>query len=213
MLDPKDKARTLSRKGRAAALIAVFGGLWAIALVLGHRVLLAYDYQAGADATAPARWPEGSKVPRPRGVPVIVVAAHPKCPCTRATIEELAVLMAQVRDRASATVLLVRPEGMPACWEKTDLWRSAARIPGVSVMSDPDGVEAEKFGAQASGQTLVYNAAGELEFSGGITAFRGHSGDNAGRTAIASLVLTGNAATRRTSVYGCSLKSPERAEK
>lgn len=204
---------TGARKRNGPWLMVMFGLLWAVALVLGHRVLLAYDYTAGADAVAPTDWPKGSNVPRASGLPEIVIFAHPKCPCTRATIEELAVLMAHIRGRAAADVVFVRPEGMAADWEKTDLWRSAARIPGVRVLSDPEGVEAARFGAQASGQTFVYGGAGDLEFSGGITAFRGHAGDNAGETAVVSLVMTGSSESRRTSVYGCSLKNPERADR
>jgi hypothetical protein len=202
-----------ARKRSGPWPVVTFGLLWAVALVLGHRVLLAYDYAAGADAIAHTDWPQSSNVPRANGFPEIVVFAHPKCPCTRATIEELAVLMAHVRGRAAADVVFVRPEGMAEDWEKTDLWRSAVRIPGVTVLSDPEGVEAARFGAQASGQTFVYGVAGNLEFSGGITAFRGHAGDNGGETAVVSLVMTGSAETRRTSVYGCSLKNPERAER
>jgi hypothetical protein len=50
-----------------------------------------------------------------------------------------------------------------------------------------------------------------LQFSGGITASRGHSGDNLGRSAVVALVTTGESATNHTSVYGCSLHNPERA--
>ena len=93
----------------------------------------------------------------------------------------------------------------------TDLWRSAARIPGVAVLSDLNGTEAHLFEAQASGQTMLYDAAGNLQFSGGITASRGHSGDSPGRSAILSIIDTGNSSTSHTSVYGCSLHDPERA--
>ena len=78
-------------------------------------------------------------------------------------------------------------------------------------MSDVDGLEAARFGVQASGQTLLYGANGNLQFSGGITASRGHSGDNLGRSAIVALVTTGESTTNHTSVYGCSLHNPERA--
>jgi hypothetical protein len=201
----------MARKQVRFVLAVAIGAVWIGALFAAHRVLLGYDYQAGADAKAPAMWPRDTKLQRSETLPTIVVFAHPKCPCTRATIEELAVLMAKVHGRATATVVFVRPDEFPAGWEKTDLWQSAARIPGVDVLSDPSGVEAARFGAQASGQTMFYDARGELRFSGGITEFRGHSGDNAGRSAITSLVLTGSAGIDHTSVYGCSLKNPERA--
>jgi hypothetical protein len=201
----------LARRPIRWALTVLLGAVWIAALFVAHRALLGYDYQAGADAKAPVTWPRDTKVQRNGAGPTIVVFAHPKCPCTRATIGELAVLMAKVHGKATATVVFVRPDELPAGWEKTDLWRSAAEIPGVEVLSDPGEVEAARFGAQASGQTMAYDASGVLRFSGGITEFRGHSGDNAGRSAIASLVLTGNAEIDHTSVYGCSLKNPERA--
>jgi len=79
------------------------------------------------------------------------------------------------------------------------------------VLSDVSGTEARLFGAQASGQTMLYDAAGNLQFSGGITASRGHAGDSPGRSAILSIVNTGNSDWTHTSVYGCSLHNPERA--
>jgi hypothetical protein len=201
----------LARRPIRWALTVLLGAVWVGALFVAHRALLGYDYQAGADAKAPVTWPHDTKVQRNAVGPTIVVFAHPKCPCTRATIGELAVLMAKVHGKATATVVFVRPDEFPAGWEKTDLWKSAAQIPGVEVLSDPGAVEAARFGAQASGQTMFYDASGVLRFSGGITEFRGHSGDNAGRSAITSLVLKGSADVDHTSVYGCSLKNPERA--
>ena len=65
------------------------------------------------------------------------------------------------------------------------------------------------FGALASGQTMFYDADGTLQFSGGITASRGHSGDNAGRSTITALLFNGKSAVRSTPVFGCYLGNPE----
>jgi len=76
------------------------------------------------------------------------------------------------------------------------------------VLTDEDGIEARSFGAVTSGQALLYSAQGRLLFSGGITESRGHSGDNAGRSAIESLVMNGSEGLRTpasTPVYGCPL--------
>jgi hypothetical protein len=191
--------------------IGVFATAWIGAIVLGQRVMLDYDYTAAAPANPPVKWPTETSVPHQLGLPTLVVFAHPHCPCTRATIEELARLMARLQNRATAVVLFVRPQSASDGWEKTDLWQSAARIPGVTVLSDSEGSEASRFGAQASGQTLLYSAAGDLQFDGGITASRGHAGDSVGQTAIQSFVTTGHSATNRASVFGCSLHNPERA--
>ena len=119
--------------------------------------------------------------------------------------------------RLATAVLMLRPAGMPDDWVHTDLWSSAAAIPGVSVLADDEGAEARRFGAATSGQALLYSADGQLLFAGGITESRGHSGDNAGRSAIESLVLGSQTipTTRPalTPVYGCPLFGPDDCRK
>ena len=191
--------------------IAVVAGLWVAAVAYGQRALLNYDFAAAAPGNPPPHWPSNTAISRAARLPTIVMVAHPHCPCTRATIEELAIIMARLHNRATAAVIFVRPRGFSDAWEKTDLWESAARIPGATVLSDSDGVEAARFGAIASGQTMLFAADGKLLFSGGIVPFRGHAGDNPGRAAILSLVSSGTSTITQTSVYGCSLHDPERA--
>jgi hypothetical protein len=200
-----------TQKRLAPWLVAALAGLWLIAAALGLRVMLNYEYSAAASGVPPKKWPLTTKIRRTPGLPAIVVVAHPHCPCSRATVEELARLMASLQNRVTATVVFVRPSGFSEDWEMTDLWRDAARIPGVEVLSDLDGVEASLFGAQASGQTMLYDAASDLRFSGGITDSRGHAGDSLGRSAILSVVDTGTSSRNHTSVYGCSLHDPEPA--
>jgi hypothetical protein len=191
--------------------IGILAAVWMSIVVFGQRAMLNYDYTVSEPGTPPAHWPKNSSLPRTEGLATIVVVAHPHCPCTRATIEELARLMAHLPNQATAVVVFVRPKGVSEDWTRTDLWASAARIPGVTPISDVDSLEATRFGAQASGQTMLYNAQGDLQFSGGITASRGHAGDSAGENAIASLVHTGHSSIDHTSVFGCSLRNPERA--
>src|SRR5436190_6315 len=93
--------------------------------------------------------------------------------------------------------------GTPA---EPPLTRPKVAIPGVTVRADVDGEAARRFGAATSGQALLYTADGRLLFSGGITESRGHEGDNAGRSAIAALVLGAEPTKLATSpVYGCPL--------
>jgi len=119
--------------------------------------------------------------------------------------------MARAGDRLTADVLFVTPPGASGGWEATDLWRGAAAIPGVTVVDDLDGVEARRFGALTSGQVLLYDAGGQLRFSGGITPARGHAGDNAGRSAIVALVESASSAPVETPVFGCSLLDDSRS--
>jgi hypothetical protein len=183
--------------------------VWVVVVAAGMRVMLNYENTPGHAGDPPGTWPAESQIPRTAGLPTIVIMGHPKCPCTRATIGELAVMMARLHNQATAVVVLARPQGTPDGWDDTDLRRSAAEIPGATVMSDLDEVEVDRFNAEVSGQTMLYNAEGKLLFSGGITASRGHSGDNVGRSSIVSLVTYGTAERARTPVFGCALRTPK----
>jgi hypothetical protein len=139
------------------------------------------------------------------GRPTLVLLAHPQCSCTRATLNELAEALARARTRPKTYVLFLKPEGFSNGWERTDLWRSAAALPDVTVIRDDDGREARRFGTATSGQTLLYDSNGTLLFSGGITGARAHAGDNAGRRSLVAL-LNGDRPDRgRTNVFGCPL--------
>jgi hypothetical protein len=168
-------------------------------------VLWRYKNTPGTLALASVDWPAEVRLARSTGRPTLVMLAHPHCPCTRATMSELARLMTDGGGRVDAHVLFLKPSEMADGWERTDIWRRAESIPGVRVASDIDGREAARFGATVSGQVLLYDPAGRLLFRGGITGARGHEGDNTGRRQLATLIRTGTAASRESRVFGCSL--------
>jgi hypothetical protein len=187
-------------------LILIAGGaLWLFVISTGIGLLWNYESTPGVAAAAPERWPADSRIKRAPQRATLVMLAHPHCPCTRASIGELARLMTQAQGLVTAYVLFVKPPDFSAGWEQTDLLTSAAAIPGVIVVRDDEGIEASRFHAATSGQAVLYDAEGRLLFSGGITSARGHSGDNAGRTAIVSLLTTNEAEQKETPVFGCPL--------
>jgi hypothetical protein len=115
--------------------------------------------------------------------------------------------MARSQGAVAAHVLFYKPAGSFPGWEQTDLWRSAAVIPGVVVLSDENGLEAQRFGAATSGQTQLYAPDGKLLFSGGITIARGHEGENAGLDAVVAYLTRGQADYTQCPVYGCSIQA------
>jgi hypothetical protein len=135
----------------------------------------------------------------------LVLFLHPRCPCSRATVSELERLAAECPNKFALRIVFVRPPSTPSGWEQTDLYRTAGSIPQSVVSIDENAVEARRFGAATSGQTLLYAVDGRLLFRGGITPSRGHEGDNSGRSALASLITTGHSTTTQTAVFGCSL--------
>lgn len=182
--------------------------VWASLVGAGLFFLWGYANAPGEAGKPPNEWPSISRIQLGRTEPTLVMLAHPHCPCTRASLGELAKIMAHSQGRLRAHVLFVKHEGVPDDWERASLWQNAAGIPGVNVVSDPDGIEARLFNAATSGQTVLYNTEGRLVFSGGITSARGHSGDNAGQSAIIAIVTAAVPAQNETSVFGCPLLNP-----
>lgn len=168
-------------------------------------MILDYENASGSAGPAPGLWLSGTQIPLDRNRDTLIMFAHPRCPCTRASLGELNRLLAQSNGRIAAHVFFFRPPGYPDDWTRTDLWRSAAAIPGVTVQDDVDDALARKFGAETSGYVLLYDPHGKLLFRGGITGSRGHAGDNVGETAIISLAMGQSTAVTNTPVYGCSL--------
>ncbi len=189
----------------------LLGGLWLAGIATGLKTLWRYEATPGNSGEAPARWPKESQLPLASDRATLVMLAHPRCPCTRASVDELAGLMTRLQGRVRAHVLFARPAGQPDDRTETTLWRAAAAIPGVSVRRDDGGSEARRFAAETSGQVVLYDPEGRLLFSGGITALRGHAGDNAGSHAIAALLEGARVETARTPVLGCALEGPKLA--
>jgi hypothetical protein len=190
---------------RAFPTRLVFGALWLLAVGAGFVVMLNYQSASGRVGLTPQQWPAGTQLTLDKAHKTLIMFAHPKCPCTRASVEELNRLLARSQGRVAAHVVFFKPDKFADDWTRTSLWWSAATIPGITVHEDLDGVQARLFGAETSGYVLLYDTHGELLFRGGITGGRGHAGDNAGENALVSLLAGQKVTLKQTPVYGCSL--------
>jgi hypothetical protein len=178
-------------------------GAWLALVGTGFLLLAHYSNQPGPRITAP---PEQSSLSSEANSKFrLLMFAHPHCPCTRASVSELARLMSRETSRIDATVYLYRPDGKPDDWALGSLWNSAAAIPGVHVQVDPNGTVAAQFGSATSGDVLLYDASGSLRFHGGITAARGHEGDNLGKSTVMAVIAGDRANVDQTPVFGCAI--------
>lgn len=190
---------------RHRTLLTCLTVLWVGLLLGGMSLLWKYQTTPGEGSHSPVFWPENHEMTLNTIRPTLIMFAHPRCPCTRASLSELAQIMAHGSERVDARVNFFKPADFPAGWEKTDLWETAAAIPGVTVSSDIDGIAARQFGATTSGYVVLYNTRGEREFQGGITGSRGHTGENTGRATVLSILAQGNADNHQTLTFGCPL--------
>ncbi len=191
--------------GKNRLLTVTLWVAWLATVVTGTFLLLAYSNAPGKPGSPPENWPQSSQVPHDKERPTLIMFMHPHCPCSRASIGELAEVMAHCQGRVSAHVLFVRPAEMNPDWVLTDTWRTATNIPGVSVSRDDAGREARLFGVETSGDTVLYDAKGRLMFHGGVTISRGHSGDNPGHDTVQALLLGETVPQTNTPTFGCSL--------
>jgi hypothetical protein len=183
----------------------IAAGIWFLLVVTAMVAIANYTNTPSIVRESPAQWPTQSQLPLDGRRPTLIMFAHPHCPCTQASVGELELLMAHCQGRLSAQVVFIKPAGTTEDWVKTDLWRRVAAIPGVTIHQDGGCIEAERFHAETSGYTVLYDPKGRLLFAGGITIARGHSGDNPGRSALEAILTQGLPSQVRTPVFGCSL--------
>src|SRR5262249_1428374 len=154
---------------------------------------------------APIDWPARTRIPRAPDGPTLVVFLHPRCPCSAATVAELAELLRTTPARPAVHVVIVRPPGVGPGWEGDLALDVARRLRGADVMLDEDGVEVRRFDAHTSGQVLLYSAAGRLQFKGGVTRGRGELGESAGRVRLRAILEGRVPDATESKVFGCAL--------
>lgn len=148
---------------------------------------------------------------------LLIVAVHPLCSCTRATLEELEKSAAGWRQPYHAVLLLYRSTGHPADspFAQAGYVRDAKQALHADLVSDEGGEQAAHLGALTSGEVLYYSAADkqgqrQLLFSGGVTGGRGMVGENGGIEALEQAVRATSLAGQDSQqthapVYGCGL--------
>lgn len=180
---------------------------WAVALGVGVVLVWQAKLRPGALGRDVATWPADTTLPRNSGAPQVIMFAHPRCPCTLASLDELERAMAQSGSEVAPVIVFNVAAGTPETWAHGASWTRAMRIPRARVVIDRDGREAERFGAATSGHVFVFGGDGERVFSGGVTPARGHVGEGPGREGlIAALTDERVAAAHATPVFGCPMR-------
>ena len=188
---------------------------WVGAIACGLGWLMNYQSTAGASGPAVIHWPVRALSRPEGGHPCLVMAIHPKCPCSRASLAEVEEVLAGVGSPLDVRLLACTPTSSNGdAWDTSDLNDWAARVSGsfpfvnASVVSDLGGHIAAAFGMKTSGHVALYGPSGQQLFTGGVTASRGQVGPNSAAAALTlALRNTGAASTLQTQrpVFGCAL--------
>lgn len=186
--------------------------LWAVTIVTAFGFLAAYEQAPGASRNSASSLPADLGLPEKPGAPALLMFLHPKCACSQASAGELEKILSHAPASVQVCLFFYKPGGKPDEWIRTGLYDTARRN-GWTVRVDEDGGIARRLGAETSGHVLIFDDAGDLRFSGGVTASRGHWGDNdSARAASDALLETAKNTTTRP-VFGCEIQgeTPARA--
>src|SRR5205814_2100324 len=137
------RALILNIAGCVISLVAIGT---ALVFVSGFETFGGSPSQPGTD------WPKDASIALDRTRPTLLMFAHPRCPCTRASLEELKTVLSSCRGKVVANVFFLSPSRTPSVWTLTESWREATTIPGLTVRYDTDGCLSGLFGAETSGE-------------------------------------------------------------
>lgn len=203
----------LNKKSRASLLGIAF--LWASGILAGTWAMLDHEFATGSYMSAPETIPSSLRPYLSETRPyLLVIAVHPECSCTRASIEQVERLLAAHPDTLEVLALYstaIEKQSTGVLPSHSAGYRETlSQLPHTRILPDPDGALADSLHATLSGAVAVYDQAGQLRFEGGLTASRGHSGSSLGLTHLGDIA---RALEPRelcsTPVFGCSLENPE----
>jgi len=195
--------KVLSRLGVFSFVVVLIG--WSLGILFAMGMSYDFTWRAGESGNPPLHWPKDISSPKLTDRPLVLVFLHPQCPCSRATLDELAVAMTHTRERFQFVAVFEKPAGRNDDWIKAELWKRAEGISGLSRVIDVDGKLVNAFHAKTSGDTVVYSPEGILLFHGGLTPGRDHRGSNAGRTFLETWTRETPPETVTSPVFGCPL--------
>ncbi len=198
--------RSLPRPSQSRAdrtgLVRLVLLVWIALVTAGFASLVVYERYPGADVASSLK-AESTLQPETW---TLLVAVHPRCPCTRATVDELESLLRRYPADVDCHALVYHPPGLEKEWLELSLVEQLRALPRVTLSGDSDGRKLAALGMETSGAIRLIDPAGKVRFHGGITASRGHRGFNPGSQIIESL-LRGEAITLdHAPVYGCRMR-------
>jgi hypothetical protein len=178
---------------------------WGLIAAIGMVVVQIHSARPGSQGVTPERWPPETQVTRDPGRPTLLIFVDPRCPCSSASVAEFGSIMDHAGVKVAARVVLSRSSPDASAWGERDFRSELSDTQPLSVIEDDLGVESRRFGIETSGHVLLYDLRGRLLFSGGITAARGHRGENYGRDLVLERILDSVASRRHHPVFGCPL--------
>lgn len=177
------------------------GLLWLALLGLEFHRAMAWEARPGTQGT-----PRPSLVTSRANLRTykLVMVAHPLCPCTAASLRQLA-LISERHPHLDVCIYFTQISSRDV--QKSTNVSIANSIPLAKISYVSENDQRANIGAATSGQVFLFNPDGKQVFNGGLTDGRGVEGDSKGTRSI-DQILDGHLLTATTGVYGCALATP-----
>ncbi|MBW7927116.1 MAG: hypothetical protein H3C58_03300 [Fimbriimonadaceae bacterium] len=146
--------------------------------------------QPGVREADPGRW-------------TLIMIVHPDCPCTKASLRNLAAILDATRLPVRAEIVGAMPPGYEG--PKKNLAMARGIVKSELVIMDADRA-LQTYGARTSGHLFVYDPDQDLVYSGGLTPARGAEDAMSSMRWFKALVHQGAIASSAPT-FGCSLRS------
>jgi hypothetical protein len=118
----------------------------------------------------------------------------------------LAKILTRAPNSADVTVLFYTPTAAATNdWANSPMLEECRQM-NCRIRPDPDGRLAASLGSLNSGTVVLYDGHGRLRYTGGITAARGHEGDNPGERAIVEILMGTRESCSSMPVFGCPIR-------
>ncbi len=188
---------------------------WLFISVAGVAAFWKYELSPGEQESIAVSWPESTTLTASSHQATLLMFVHPQCNCTTAGLHELQQLLKELEPtcRPELVFVLMSPNDEKQDWRDTANERFCRKFREASIVLDPGGREADLFGVSTSGTCLLYSGKGELIFSGGINASRGHIGPNRGRDLLKQCLASKSEGRRNYVAFGCPLTAPKKGER
>ena len=175
--------------------------IWLALFATAYYVLLKYDFKTTDNKLKTMTQATQLKISEQK--PTLIAFLHAKCPCSKASIHEINRLLASHSKELKTIFVFGKEEGLNLDWVKeSDLYKEAQQMP-VEIIIDTNNQEAKAFKAQTSGKVFLISPQRKILFQGGVTASRGHEGDNLGINAIQDILNGKEAKVDFQPSFGC----------
>ena len=128
--------RTIGKAMFMFGKLTVISLTWLIAVVASIAAGLLYDFRPSSTIPTLRQWPIDSRLSRVEDKPTLILFAHPRCPCTVATLEELAEILNGIDQSLTINIVFVVPTNAGAQWHRSKSVQLARQIPDACVTFD-----------------------------------------------------------------------------